>query len=313
MQNFDIFKIDEVTQIINCRIPEAVSHLMLSGQFVTGLCSLYISEGRNLALKEKSEMSEPYVDKVVDGDNSADAQTPNVTCADIGPGVSLDAWWKVTFFKKANINRIVINNKAELLQQGTSYAQGLRNFTLLAYLDTESESNLVYSYTDPGGEAQEKYVVVPSNELVKPVKEIRIDTSKNLDNHILSVCEIIVYGESACPPGMFGLKCERACNCHYPDDRCLVSTGTCYAGCAIGYKGEDCYEPCEPGTYGLRCYSHCSEFCASSSQVCNMSDGSCIAGCQPGYKPPFCNQGQFRTNKFLFCFKGYSMCMIRWA
>ncbi|KAK3747199.1 hypothetical protein RRG08_062537 [Elysia crispata] len=103
-----------------------------------------------------------------------------------------------------------------------------------------------YSYTDPGGPGQDSYTVVPSPRISFPVSQVRFVTADS--QKILTLCEVFVFGETKCPAGKFGLRCERQCHCTRQES-CFVHSGGCPSGCAIGYTGEDCSE-CNTGTYG---------------------------------------------------------------
>ncbi|GFO43122.1 fucolectin-related protein [Plakobranchus ocellatus] len=126
----------------------------------------------------------------------------------------------------------------EVLVFGDCCEARLINFTLQAL--TSSGANSTYSYTDPGGPAQDIYTVVPSLRIGFTVDSVKIDTSRNYLGY-LALCEVLVFGEVVCPAGKFGRQCERDCNCADQTEACFVSTGGCPSGCAVGYSGEDCY------------------------------------------------------------------------
>ncbi|GFO39310.1 fucolectin-related protein, partial [Plakobranchus ocellatus] len=235
-------KVDDNTLDIFCSTSIVVSNVTVSGPAVLGLCTLYISGGRNVALKQATEQSSRYLERyakyAVDGTPSG----PDIyfdrtlTCShtsdeEMAPKFG---WWRVTFSNDVEINRLIIYNRMDCCEDR------LVNFTLQAY--SSSGGNPVYSYTDPGGRAQLVYTVVPSPVIQAPVKSVRFDVSKNTKgSNIMTLCEVYAFGEVVCPPRKFGRQCERDCNCADQKEACFVSTGGCPSGCAAGYLGEDCY------------------------------------------------------------------------
>ncbi|GFN79032.1 hypothetical protein PoB_000553800 [Plakobranchus ocellatus] len=67
----------------------------------------------------------------------------------------------------------------------------LVNFTLQAFPSSGANPN--YTYTDPGGPAQDIYSVVPSPRIGFAMKAVKIDTSKN-NLGILTLCEVLIFG-----------------------------------------------------------------------------------------------------------------------
>ncbi|KAK3723113.1 hypothetical protein RRG08_000805 [Elysia crispata] len=113
----------------------------------------------------------------------------------------------------------------------------LRGFTLRAFQD--GVSGAVYTYTDTAASAKPVYEVVPTHTIDGPVRTVNI--TKRQSSPILTLCEVLVLGETVCPAGKFGLNCDRQCNCADTQELCFVSTGGCTSGCAPGFTGEDCH------------------------------------------------------------------------
>ncbi|GFO27337.1 multiple epidermal growth factor-like domains 6, partial [Plakobranchus ocellatus] len=242
---------------------------------------------RNVALNEKARQSSNLSNfnwhprNAVDGNSGSLAST----CTHTALNQRGLAWWRVTFSNDVDINRFIIHNRRDCC------ALRLVNFTLQA--SPSSGTNLVYSYTDPGGPAQLVYTVVPSPPIGFSVKSVQFDVSKNTDpQNILVLCEVYVFGEVVCPPDKFGRQCERDCNCADQTEACFVSTGGCPSGCAAGYIGEDCYTQCSFGFYGKNCERTCSDHCAGDANLCNYVDGTCDQGCDAGYLMPLCKDSK---------------------
>ncbi|GFO31697.1 multiple epidermal growth factor-like domains 10 [Plakobranchus ocellatus] len=285
-------RIDDSTLDISCPTSDVVSHVTVSGFRVRGLCSLYISGGRNVALNQAADQTKTYFDwyasNAVDGDPGIpdDHSSISSTCSHTEVGLGDSAFWRVIFSIDVDINRFIIYNRREK-RPFDCCEKRLVNFTLEVFPSTGK--NRQYTYTDPGGPAQKVYTVVPSPRIGFPVKTVFIHVRKNRQNDIITLCEVYAFGEVVCPPGKFGRQCERDCNCADQTEACFVSTGGCPSGCAAGYTGEDCYTPCPFGQFGLECLQSCSVSCAGQDNACNHITGDCDSGCDPGYKTKQCN------------------------
>ncbi|KAK3776996.1 hypothetical protein RRG08_001155 [Elysia crispata] len=115
-------KVDNLTLDIECTTTEPVSGVTLSGSGVTGLCSLYISGGRNVALKQTARQSSRFipdgapnsfyaenaVDGVLPGDNGESARS---TCTHTVPNTQDPGWWNVTFSQAVDVTWLLIYNR----------------------------------------------------------------------------------------------------------------------------------------------------------------------------------------------------------
>ncbi|GFN77247.1 fucolectin-related protein, partial [Plakobranchus ocellatus] len=235
-------RVDDRTLDISCPTSDVVSQVTLSGNVVRGLCSLYISGGRNVALQQSTQQSSDYYNwtasQAVDGriDIPDDVQSQKSTCSHTITG--FDGWWEVTISNKVEINRLIIHNRRDPSRPYCCEPR-LMNFTVQIFSNSGAES--VYNYTDTGDQVKDVYTVTPSKKIIVSSGTVRIDVSKNTRNKIVTQCEVYVYGETVCLPGNFGRDCERVCNCADQTEACFVSTGGCPSGCAAGYTGEDCY------------------------------------------------------------------------
>ncbi|KAK3779669.1 hypothetical protein RRG08_062535 [Elysia crispata] len=151
------------------------------------------------------------------------------TCTHTEPNSASPVWWEVTFSQAVDVTRFLIFNRDDCCKDR------LAGFTLTAQSDPSTATP--YSYTDSGGSGQASYTVVPSRRISFPVSLVRFVTANSIN--ILTLCEVFVFGETNCPAGQFGLRCERQCNCAN-NGNCFVHSGGCPSGCAIGYTGEDC-------------------------------------------------------------------------
>ncbi|CAG5127992.1 unnamed protein product [Candidula unifasciata] len=277
-------RVDNTTLDIHCDLHAKVNELTLSGAGVPHLCSVYISGGRNLALRQNTTQSSLYElfatsDKAVDG-NTDKAYTKK-SCSHTEGGKDYPNL-NLTLSRPQHVTRYVIYNRSNRRDR-------LKGFVLTSYSQSLTP---VFNYTDRKASAQLVYTVIADNVTVPTylVNVVATDTREK----ILTLCELEVYGESACPPGQYGRECEHTCNCA-GDQSCFVSTGGCSSGCAAGFQGEDCMTRCDPGRYGLGCQSSCSQFCVRDNDTrtdfCNNTNGACLYGCQDGYQGPTCTEG----------------------
>ncbi|GFO17527.1 fucolectin-related protein [Plakobranchus ocellatus] len=233
-------RVDVRTLDISCPTSNVVSLVTLSGNVVRGLCSLYISGGRNVALQQSTQQSTTQgswkASNAVDGhiDIPGDIKSQQSTCSHTQQG--FDGWWKVTFSNKVEINRLIIHNRRDPGRAGCCESR-LMNFTVEIFSNPGDKS--VYKYTDPGDLMKDVYTVTLPNRTVVSSGTVRIDVFKNTKNKIVTLYVICKSEESK--PKKFGRHCERDCNCADQTEACFVSTGGCPFGCAAGFTGEDCY------------------------------------------------------------------------
>ncbi|GFO40630.1 receptor-type tyrosine-protein phosphatase zeta [Plakobranchus ocellatus] len=282
-------KVNNLTLDISCPTAEVVNELKLSGPGVTALCSLYISDGRNVALGQSTLQSGTfdnwYSRNAVDGDPGVPDSTDELkqTCSHTPPSTN-ERWWRVLLSNAAAVFRIVIYNRREPSRSDGCCEDRLIGFTLEAFKQTNTR---VFTYADPNPTAQQIYTVVVPANITDPINKIEIKNGEV--SKILTLCEVLVFGETVCPSGKFGLECQQDCNCEDTQQSCFVSTGGCPSGCAAGYTGENCYTPCSGGSYGVDCNRTCSEHCKGNGNDCRADTGHCTGGCEAGYIPPLCD------------------------
>ncbi|GFS07058.1 multiple epidermal growth factor-like domains 10 [Elysia marginata] len=286
-----------------CETNNTVEGIMFQGPVVNNLCSLYISKGRNIALKQPSTQSTNYylwfasnaVDGRLDEPNNLNSQA--ATCSHTAHGHR--GWWKVTFSRPVKIAMFFLYNRRNedhenilqnimyvfaKIQQANCCEERLMNFELTVLSEDTREP--VFNYTDLQTTARDVYTVVPPT-IISDAREVKIEAAR--DRNILTLCEVKVFGEVSCPHGWFGLACESQCNC-VNQTGCFVHSGHCTSGCAVGYTGEDCKSKCSLGKYGAGCKETCSPFCSRPDKACNNVDGNCTNGCGNGYTGPKCDK-----------------------
>uniref|UniRef100_T1IXJ0 Tyrosine-protein kinase receptor n=1 Tax=Strigamia maritima TaxID=126957 RepID=T1IXJ0_STRMM len=110
-------------------------------------------------------------------------------------------------------------------------------------------------------------------------------------------------GECVCPPGFYGLACEKSCDFNRFGRNCTarcsdkdLADGCAGAllclpdpfgcTCAAGFTGLNCNSYCQSGHYGAGCSQVCGS--CSGGSPCDRFSGICSRGCEPGWKGPRC-------------------------
>ncbi|CAL1536343.1 unnamed protein product [Lymnaea stagnalis] len=266
---------------VYCTMNTAVNQLVLAWEERTSLCSIHISGGRNIALRQAAKQSSNYsntsnAEKAVDGikNNKLIGESCTHTNGDKNP------FWMLTFFNSQKINRIIIYNRYEdvSIHNPSGFAERLSGFSLEVYNNNSIEIN---RYTDKNVSVEQVYTVTflqPS----EPASMVKI----TIPTTFLTLCEVEIFGDSSCPAGWYGPECNKKCQCSDPGEACLVMTGGCSSGCAPGYYGESCDQECLPGYWGVDCLEQCSSICYAYS--CARESGRCLQGCTNETDLPEC-------------------------
>ncbi|XP_059173390.1 uncharacterized protein LOC131953958, partial [Physella acuta] len=234
------------------------------------VCSILMSGGRNLALRQPTWQSGNYSEGVlifdstraVDGNPSSDFFNEK-SCTHTkteSPGS-----WRVTFTQPLFLNRYVLYNR-------DSSRQRLKGFTLTSYSSTH---NKLFYYQDTHTGNNVTIYNVTTTTPTTPVSYVVVNVSD-----ILTLCEVEANGDFICTSGTFGLECANTCNCNDPTETCFVATGGCRSGCAVGYQGEGCVEVCDSIT------GECS------SCVRGFQGPHCEKPCNATYQGESCKQTQ---------------------
>ncbi|GFO26783.1 fucolectin-related molecule, partial [Plakobranchus ocellatus] len=112
-------RIDGKTMDILCKTPVAIKFLTVSGPGVLSLCSLHISAGRNVALKQATSQNSDYSNQhsknAVDGrlEDPDDLKSQESTCSVTVPTGEDRPWWMVKFSHAMDINQILLYNRRD--------------------------------------------------------------------------------------------------------------------------------------------------------------------------------------------------------
>ncbi|GFO04658.1 multiple epidermal growth factor-like domains 10, partial [Plakobranchus ocellatus] len=283
-------KLDSKTVDFVCSGFGVRNRIILSNIAHIEVCEIYVSKGRNVALHQATTQSSTYLDwgpeNAVNGNlGTVDGSDYELSteCTHTNEGSSSRGFWRVTFSHPMNIIGADIYNRRN--PSRGCCERRLMGFTLTVY---DSSDRSLYSYTDQRYSPLDVYHIL--FDPIRTKKATAVEIKKSRYSFFLTLCEVLIYGDSDCPSSKFGRQCERDCNCADDQDACFVATGGCPSGCAPGYTGEDCWTPCARGYYGSGCSETCSSHCGGYHSRCDPKDGTCFHGCDIGYQPPLCKE-----------------------
>ncbi|CAL1534176.1 unnamed protein product [Lymnaea stagnalis] len=274
------YVIDQKTVDISCNMTVDVMQVIIRGQSVTSLCSLYISGGQNEALKQTAVQSSTYINEGIDlglASHAVDGNTNSFfyskTCThtnDPSPN------WKVAFSQPQAINRIVLYNRFDSSDKPCC-PERLIHFGLQTF---NASNKTMFSYQDPWDIAMLIYtVIVPISQRNIPISGIFVNSSEVF----LTLCELQAFEE--CANGLWGLDCNNTCNTSCKTS-CHVETGFC-PSCNGSSNPPSCNQGCISGQWGLNCKQNCSINCYNQS--CNTQTGVCDKGCNGYSDSPNCS------------------------
>ncbi|XP_059176844.1 receptor-type tyrosine-protein phosphatase epsilon-like [Physella acuta] len=251
-----------------------MTSLVLTGENVRDVCSIYVNGGRNVAVQQPAVQDSTYgissnASNAVDGNRTSDWYQKSCIHTDKQISKGTPHYWTVNFSGEAySVNRYVLYTKP-------CCPERISGFKLTSW---NNKSDQVFTYTAPKTLALVHTVVSGSRDVAR--------VNVTLDEEYLNFCEAEIYGVNICPKNKYGLDCTKECNC-VNNEQCHVDTGTCPSGCAPGYTFEGCQTECSAGTWGDDCRNSCSVNC-SNKDSCNHKNGTCDGGCVEGFKPPLC-------------------------
>ncbi|XP_055862157.1 uncharacterized protein LOC106068399 isoform X5 [Biomphalaria glabrata] len=266
---------------IFCESAPIVYSVRLQGAGIESLCSVYISGGRNVALRQSTWMSSvstlysKTAASVVDGvghNSSAATTCVSTSQEDRTPRLI------VTMARPVYFSRYILVNPAPTQMRSNSLL--VEAFTF--------KNVIIENHTAANPNPPSKTTVITPRQR-DSVNRLEITSL----NGTLWLCEVEIYGDVICPTGTYGLDCDMPCHCANATETCFVSTGQCRSGCARGTQGEGCTQVCGPGQHGVDCNEQCPPNC--HDKKCNGTTSQCVS-CVDGFTGGTCNQ---------VCAKGY--------
>ncbi|KAH9498619.1 hypothetical protein Btru_007837, partial [Bulinus truncatus] len=275
---------------VRCENSEFINRIILEGEGITSLCSVYVSSGRNVALNQPTEQTSTngtyYAGAAVDGDTST--TSPYGSCT-LTNATEVSQTWTLTF------NGPVIVNNFEIYSRVDSPMK--EYFTNSRLITLDKNNTTVINNTMP----YTTYTTTNINST--PIQKIKIiATNYSYPTAILSLCEVLAYGDgvydnnvtflTVCSPGKWDMDCKQQCDVNCPDF-CNEWDGSCPTAC-LGYQAPSCTAECPLDKWGVNCREDCRDRC--QYKYCNSVDGLCTAGCNGYSDPPYCTK---------VCMKGF--------
>ncbi|KAH9490835.1 hypothetical protein Btru_033521 [Bulinus truncatus] len=263
---------------IRCENFDFINRVILEGDGVTSLCSIYVSSGRNVALKQPTEQTSTNgsssASTAVDGNNSTAFLYGSCTLTNT---TDVSPTWTLTF------NGPVIVNSFEIYSRVDPPMNLYFNNSRLQTLDKNNVTIINSTMSSSPN--------ITTNINSIPIQKIKITaTNYSSPTVTLSLCEVMAYG--VCSPGRWDMDCKQQCDSRCPDF-CNEWDGSCPTACR-GYQAPSCTAECPLDKWGVNCIEDCSDRC--QYKYCNSVDGLCTAGCSGYSDPPYCTKA---------CTKGY--------
>ncbi|XP_059178975.1 uncharacterized protein LOC131958114 [Physella acuta] len=260
-----VYKISDTVTDVTCSGLTLLRYIQIDFHELTNVCSIHVSGGRNVALRQRTEQSGTYVvnnfsfnsSLAVDG-NTNTAFAGGLSCSHTS--VNTPGWWRLDFEEPKTVFKFIIHNRAWVTER-------LKGFRLTTFGPDGSEK---YHFIDQNPSDQVLIYYVDNDMGTNPVSRVEVYAKD-----ILTLCEVEIYGEDYCVGNRYGFECNNSCHC-----QCNVNTGACSSGCEAGYVGGLCQTPCDKHQYGPDCSYTCSSECQNSE--CDRSNGTCLA-CNAGY------------------------------
>ncbi|KAI8786251.1 hypothetical protein BgiBS90_013609 [Biomphalaria glabrata] len=260
----DIF-VQNTTLIVLCTVTSYVCRLKISfaeDDRKRHLCSVYVSKGRNVALRKPATMSSLNFDAsgrfsrpffAVDGSRRPDCATTELDDA--------ESSWQLVFPSMMTIHELVII---------FNVVHSSSEYYTLTFLSERGE--VVYNTTS---KLTNRSSLIPHTQAF--VKSIEISLRNT--QVPLSICEFEAYGE--CAPPLYGPECTEICSITCEDQVCTYD----------GYCNQ-----CPKGTGGTHCFEGCLSWCGDDE---DYDDDRYAPSTNSSYLP-YHTQTGFRVENFWF-------------
>ncbi|KAK0046268.1 cell death abnormality protein 1 [Biomphalaria pfeifferi] len=195
---------------IRCDGREYVKKIILTGDGVHSLCTIHVSNGRNMALKRPvtTDLNEVITDLTAIGDDNTDTNLVGSCTAIDDANILPSTSWSLTFEEPVVASSYKIISKGNYTGQGDLLVEFYDENKNVIIIMMDSYNAQLYSYDHK-----------------EPISGLKITYKQtNSSPSEFSLCQISVFGE--CVPGRWGLDCKNSCGSECPDS-CNESDGTC--------------------------------------------------------------------------------------
>ncbi|KAH9489059.1 hypothetical protein Btru_059368, partial [Bulinus truncatus] len=182
-----VYVIDDTTLDYRFDVNDRVNRILVTGTGLQSLCSLYVSGGRNVALRQKATQSSTYetygAQLAVDGNTDGYFNTGK-TCTHTGPMVE-NLNWTLTFDSPKVIQTIFIYNRVDCC------SERLQNFRIEMY---DSRNVMVLSYEDATVLKSRYAIYFIMKDIVSKVSIFPTNRRSEDPYMILTLCEVRLFG-----------------------------------------------------------------------------------------------------------------------
>uniref|UniRef100_A0A2C9KU42 Uncharacterized protein n=1 Tax=Biomphalaria glabrata TaxID=6526 RepID=A0A2C9KU42_BIOGL len=253
-----------------------IHYIILQGEAIQRICSLWILSGQNVATKQNVYHSNLSISQIdTDLPQYPQASDGVYTC-NTYDSENAGTYWEI------------VMNSSFVINEYSFYFNDVfgdtRYFTFQKFNNDGEKYN---TFKSSEINSANSYGLITRNNTLTKAFTFELTSSSTNTNLTLLLCEVEAFTE--CSEGTWGVQCTNTCNEDCPH-LCRFDDGLCNNGC-FGYSDPPrCTIACAAGSWGLNCTKTCSNHCFISS--CDRVTGLCDIGCI-GYSDfPRCSTGE---------------------
>ncbi|KAK0046234.1 multiple epidermal growth factor-like domains protein 6 [Biomphalaria pfeifferi] len=249
-----------------------IHYIILQGEAIQRICSLWILSGQNVATKQNVYHSNLDISEI-------DTDLPQY------PQASDGVYTCNTYdSENAGIYWEIVMNSSFVINEYSFYFNdvlGVSNFTFQRFND---DGKIYNTFNSTEIHSANSYGLITISKTITKAFTFELRSSSTNTNLTFLLCEVEAFTE--CSEGTWGVQCTNTCNENCPD-LCRFDDGLCNNGC-FGYSDPPrCTIACAAGSWGLNCTKTCSNHCFNS--LCDRVTGLCDIGCIGYSDPPRCS------------------------
>ncbi|XP_055885050.1 multiple epidermal growth factor-like domains protein 10 isoform X1 [Biomphalaria glabrata] len=250
-----------------------IHYIILQGEAIQRICSLWILSGQNVATKQNVYHSNLSISQI-------DTDLPQY------PQASDGVYTCNTYdSENAGIYWEIVMNSSFVLNEYSFYFNDVfgasRYFTFQGF---NNDGEIYNTFKSSEINSANAYGFITRDNTLTKAFTFELTSSSTYTNLTLLLCEVEAFTE--CSEGTWGVQCTNTCNEDCPH-LCRFDDGLCNNGC-FGYSDPPrCTIACAAGSWGLNCTKTCSDHCLNS--LCDRVTGLCDIGCIGYSDPPRCS------------------------